>query len=559
MHRAAHRERVDMLQSLRDRDLFGARRTRTRADAQRSLQLRSQMRELAARQRRLERGGAMPFRFAVQFADVAAAGGFSLVIGNPPWVRPHALSQTERLQVRAEFRTMRHAAWKTGALRAGAGVGFAAQADLAVAFVERSVQLLKPDGIMSLLVPAKLWRALAGGGLRAFLRQQTTVLTVRDWSDAPALFDAAVYPSLLVAQRNNAVDNDVIDLAAAVERVGPESNSRGSGAVHLATTAECHAPIHVTVARRHNTARFVVRPDALSLNGDVAAPWLLMPESARSAFQRVHDAGPALGDSSLGRPLLGVKCGCNAAFLVAAHEHDDDTAQIESEQRIGIIERRMLRPVMRGETLHDAHATRRVRTPGKPGTDARIVWTHDSDDRPYRRLPPHASRWLSHWRSRLERRTDGNASTPWWSLFRTASAQCGSPRVVWADIGKTLRAVVLDAGDPTVALNSCYVLRTSCDDDARALHTLLTSPVAGAWFEALAEPARGGFRRYLGWTVATMPIPQHWLSARHTLAEYWKEHADGTARDPFEHSAVVADAFGIPLRHLEPLLRWYRL
>lgn len=545
MHSAMQRERADTLATLRDRDLFGTRRARSRADTVRLLNLRTQSRELATRQRRLESGGALPFRFAAQFADVAAAGGFSLVVGNPPWVRPHALPHAERLQLRAEFRTMRHAAWKVGALRAGAGNGFSAQADLAVAFVERSVQLLAPDGVLGLLLPAKLWRALAGGGLREFLHDHTTLRALHDWSDAPALFDAAVYPSLLVAQRTVAAD-------VAHTRAQSTGNTQPS-------SSPLNPPMHVAVSRKHHIATFSAPSRTLTLDNDPAAPWLLMPDTARRAFHRLRAAGPALGDSPLGRPQLGVKCGCNAAFIVNAHEQDDDVAQIESEHHRGMIERRLLRPVMKGDAVGNESSRDRRNGNAASAADLRIVWTHGPDGKPVSRLPPLATRWLSHWRSQLDRRKDGNASTPWWSLFRTASAQHESPRVVWADIGKQLRAAVLPAGDPTVALNTCYVMRTSSIEDAHALHTLLTSPVAAAWFDALAEPARGGFRRFLGWTVATLPTPENWTTTRCALADFYRARLRDT-RTPahhLEHSAVVADAYGVPLRHLEPLLHWY--
>jgi hypothetical protein len=96
-------------------------------------------------------------------------------------------------------------------------------------------------------------------------------------------------------------------------------------------------------------------------------------------------------------------------------------------------------------------------------------------------------------------------------------------------------------------------------EDAWALEALLSSSVAAAWFEALAEPARGGFHRYLGWTVATLPIPADWPIARVALAELGRRRAQYTAGEPLEQTAVVADAYGIPLRQLEPLLHWYGL
>ena len=520
--RSAHlrHERRVAVQQLRARDLFGERHRPTRQDTERLRELRKRAKEIADHQRRLELGGALPFRFATQFADVAAAGGFPIIVGNPPWVRPHGLPVAERVRLRAEYHSMRHASWRAGAARAGAGTGFAAQADLSTAFIERSVQLLAPNGVIALLVPAKLWRALAGGGIRQWLSAHTRIRAVHDWSDAPALFDAAVYPSLLVAER--------------------------------CAQPYAVAPVQVSVTRLHAPARFTIPSSSLAYGGDAAAPWLLFPSRVLHAFEQLRHAGPALGDSSLGRPMLGVKCGYNAAFLVQATEHEDGTATVVANGRRAVIERQVLRPALRGDGVFP-----REHTLPRHDSSLRILWTHGADGAPLRTLPPGISRWLAHFRPQLEQRKDSKARHPWWTLFRTDAARFESPRVVWADIAKRLRPRVLPAGDPTVPLNSCYVMRTASLDDAHALHTILSSPLAAAWFEALAEPARGGFRRYMGWTVATLPIPADWVAARVALAALGRRRIAGEPVSDQEHLEVVTTAYGISVAAVQPLLRWF--
>jgi hypothetical protein len=551
--------RRELLATLRTRDLFGERRRPSRADDARLAQLRIRQRELTRQHTRLALGDALPFRFASHFADMAATGGFPVVIGNPPWVRPHALPMAERQRLKLEYRTVRDAAWRAGAARAGAATGFAAQADLSAAFIERSVSLLAPGGTLALLVPAKLWRALAGGGVRRLLHEQTDIHQLHDWSDAPALFEAATYPSLIVARRHAAASSAAVGGAATT---GDGTGRRDDGD---------HGPsVSVHVARRRTTERFPVPRRSLPLTDDPAAPWLLLPPDARRAFDRLRAAGPALGDSPLGRPTLGVKCGCNAAFLVHAIEHDgphdEELATVTADTRRGLVERHLLRPALRGDAI-DEHMGHPRRAPSRragarhanaargPG-DLRIIWTHGADGAPLRTLPPRTARWLAHWRPRLEARRDARSRQPWWTLFRTDAAHRETPRLVWADIGRRLRSTVLHAGDPTVPLNSCYVLRTPSLDDAFALHALLTSPLAGAWLDAIAEPARGGFRRFLGWTVAALPVPTPWDGVRHTLATLGRRLATDHAPTPDEHLAVTADAYGVPVRSLAPLLDW---
>ena len=76
-------------------------------------------------------------------------------------------------------------------------------------------------------------------------------------------------------------------------------------------------------------------------------------------------------------------------------------------------------------------------------------------------------------------------------------------------------------------LNTCYVLRCPDERDARALATLLNSRLAAAWLNALAEPARGGYRRYLGWTVGQLPLPRDWTRACAVLASAPRDSDEG--------------------------------
>ncbi|MEO7998298.1 MAG: hypothetical protein ABI852_12690, partial [Gemmatimonadaceae bacterium] len=553
--------RRELLERVRSRDLFGERTPPTRNARARLLQVRTTLKEQQKHRNRLLLGGALPFRFAAHFADLAAEG-FDIVIGNPPWVRPHNLPIAERTRLRAEYQTIRDASWKVGALRAGAGAGFAAQADLAVAFVERGAELLKPSGVLALLLPAKLWRSLAGGGVRKYLADNMHVQVVRDWSDAVAVFDAAVYPSLLVATRSRpihraprALTDVAMDHAipSVVSReISSELNDDSRDDSRHDSRADFVHRIQVSVTRGEHEHAFDIPRHFLSMGADPAAPWLLLPFDARAAFERLRRAGPALGDSPLGRPLLGVKCGLNSAFLVHAVEHDDDTATISCDGRDHTIERTLLRPALRGEAI----ALRSASRPSRTVTDLRILWTHGADGSPMRTLPPRTTRWLARYRSQLEARRDARIKQPWWTLFRTEAARSESARLVWADLGRTLRTTILPPGDPTVPLNSCYVLRATSLTDAHALDVLLTSPIAAAWLDAIAEPARGGWRRFLGWTVAALPVPENWTAARVPLARFWRAQQSATPPSPEEHMAVVAAAYGIPLQTLIPLLNW---
>ncbi len=350
--------RRDLLSAHRGRDLFGDRYRASREERVAASSLREKAAALRTARRRIAGGGALPFTFGVHFADVAARGGFSLVIGNPPWVRLHRIPPLERAVFRRDFAVASAAPWETGAGAAGASPGFAGQIDLAALFVERAVRLTAPGGAIALLVPTKLWRSLAGGGVRRLVAEETSLRRVEDYADATALFDAAVYPSLVVLSRRSATSTECVEVV--VHHRGQES--------------------------------FAWRAAIKSIAFDESpgAPWILLPPDARRVFALIGERGQPLARSAIGRPLLGVKCGCNDAFLVRVEDLREDTAMVTTSDGTRIlIERSMLRPLLRGEHL---------RRWAVSDSDEAILWTHDVLDTPMETLPPLARKWLQRWR-----------------------------------------------------------------------------------------------------------------------------------------------------------------
>lgn len=517
-----HAHRRDLLGAMRGCDLFGARSAPETDARTQATSLRARAAALRAERRRLADGGALPFSFAVHFADAMARAGFDAVIGNPPWVRVHRIPPRERESLRQRYRCFRAGGWESGAARAHAGRGFAAQIDLAALFIERSVRLLRPGAVLALVVPMKLWRSLAGGGVRRLLGEETRIVELEDLTDAPSTFDAAVYPSVLVAERwNGAADETPGEILAS-------SHHYGCGAL-----------------------RWRLPRRMLTFDASAGSPWLVLPPEVRTAFDRLRAAGVALADSFLGRPHLGVKSGFNLAFVVAASGVAGDVTNIVAANgRQGCVETELLRPAIRGEHVRSW----RIDPPNEY-----IVWTHAAGGRPLERLPPHALRWLGPWRRQLSARADARRG-PWWSLFRVEGASGEAPRVVWADLGRSPRATLLTASDPSVPLNSCYVALCRDDEDALALSAILNSPIAEAWLAALAEPARGGYRRFLGWTMSLLPLPVDWRRSRAALAPIAERaiRVDGDSlalRDELLEATLAA----YRLRHsdMAPLLTWF--
>ena len=466
--------------------------------------IKAELKAARRESRRLSEGAALPFSFAARFGDVASTGGFSIVIGNPPWIRTHSLDPQSRVDFRRRYSVFRNAAWMGGSEAASAGRGFGSQVDVAALFVERSLELLREDGVSALIVPSKLWKSLAGGGVRSLLMQRAAVREVHDLTDAPQLFDAAVYPSVLIAGRKD---------------------ERGS-------STETSTVVH----RKRGTMKWCVDTSSMPFDSSPGSPWLLLPPRVRDAFDNLAEAGSPMGQTLFGRPLLGVKTGCNEAFVIP-----------DGDQRACQVERPMLRPLLRGDEVERWSIAE---------TTNRIVWTHSSNGLPCAALPPQTAELLKPFRRQLELRTDAFGKRTWWMLFRTESARSDVPRVVWSDIGRAPRAAVLEAGNLTVPLNSCYVARCPTLCDAHALAAILNSSVAAAWLSVIAEPARGNYRRYMGWTMVILPLPAAWDRARRILAPIAQRAVDGEEPNPDDLLDAVLSAYDLRLSDVGALLEW---
>ncbi len=420
-----------LLEVARSPTLFGGSHGLDRAAKARLGELRALRRRARNRLRALDRAAELPwFHYPAHFADVFARGGFDLVASNPPWVRAEALAPEHRRYLTDRFR------WFRGA-RSGPS-GYAHQPDLSVVFVERAFELLKPGGVAALLLPAKLATTSYATVARGALASRTTLAVAADLrEDSRAGFDATVYPLALIA-------------ALAPPREGHR--------VRLALGA----------------AEPSVPQRTLS-----AAPWVLHPDAARDALERIRGSFPALGERFSCH--LGVKTGLNRVFF-------DPPDEIEPD---------LIRWAVRGRDVR-AFVVR----PGR-----RLLWPCDPSGMPLAILPPRASRYLARHALELRRRADYGGG-PTWSLFR-ARAAAAPFRVVWSDLARRLEAAPLIGanGLRLIPINTCYVVPVHDGSTALRLTAWLNSTWCRAVAAATADPAAGGFARFNARVVSMLPCP----------------------------------------------------
>ncbi|MFT6396517.1 MAG: hypothetical protein ACJAYU_001260, partial [Bradymonadia bacterium] len=252
----------------RGQDLFGNVRALSVAERRKHKGLLAAAEQAEGAVGAAERGElAASFDFNVAFADVVKRGGFDLVVGNPPWVRLSNVPPPERRRLQSVYRWM----------RCESGSSFGVQPDLCVAFVEKSVRLLRPGGVLSLVVPGKLFTAGYGAGFRAGMRRDTTLLRLRDLATGEVVhFSADTFPAVIVARKG----------AEPRIAIRVDDGAGRSGVADVGDVAVDDVP---------------------------GSPWPLLDSKSMEAYRVLSCSAPALKEQFVIR--LGIKTGANSVFV----------------------------------------------------------------------------------------------------------------------------------------------------------------------------------------------------------------------------------------------------
>jgi hypothetical protein len=527
--------RRELEAAARERDLFDERTDAALLAEREREGVRRTLADAEALRTRLRQEGALPFfSFPVHFAD-AADRGFDVILSNPPWLRAHRWPPAMRRLVRVRYDVCRTAGWRRGALLAGAPEAAAAQVDLALLFLERSIGLLAPGGVLGMVLPAKMLRSLYGAGGRRLLLQRARLVALEDHSlDQHSLFRADAFAATIVA-----------------ERPVPDAPPTPPPPVRV-----------LMVRRRVQPLRFAVDAHELPLvPGDPDSPWLLAPPAARLALRRMQRC-PPLGDDGALRVRRGVFTGANDCLLISHADH-----------KLGGLARIRARGAERGGDGHGAAAAAydaivearglapAVRGRGISAWDfeiaSHVVWLHDDDTGAALPPPPRLARYLERHAAALDRRRGAARGAPRGALFRV-TADTLRPKVAWQDLCETLEAVALPArvagpgGEPRplVPLNTVYFIPVSSPPEALVLAAYLNSLPVRTFARAVAERAKDARFRFFAWVIALLPLPGRWRSgdtARRLLALARDAHEAGAISPAAqgELDALVARAYGL--------------
>ncbi len=212
-----------------------------------------------------------PFDWEKEFPVVFQGGGFSVVIGNPPYVRQEVLG---------EFKGYFQKHYKV----------YQGTADLYTYFIERGVSLLRDGGVFSYIVANKWMRANYGQPLRTWLKKQC-IEEIIDFGDLQVFQGATTYPCIIRITKS--APKTSFDVTQVKTLMFPNLNDY--------------------VKENH----YSVNQPALDDDG-----WSLADESTQALLDKLKGTGVPLGEYVHGKIYRGVLTGLNEAFVIDAQTRE---------------------------------------------------------------------------------------------------------------------------------------------------------------------------------------------------------------------------------------------
>ena len=380
------------------------------------------------------------------------ADGFDVVIGNPPYVRGEKIPDKRRL-------------------RATYGDFYRGTADLYTYFFRRGIDLLRPDGVLCFITSNKFMRADYGKPLRTFLRQHAAPRLLLDLGRT-GTFDATVRPCIVLS--------------------GKEARD-----TLQAVTVRGIAGLDVDPAAFMAEHGFAMPARTLADTG-----WSLAPPAWQRVRAKIEAAGQPLGKYVNGKLYRGIVTGLNDAFVIDA---DTRARLIAADPNSA----ELIRPWLRGKDVRRWRPNQANMYAVAIASSANTTWPWSAATREaharaiFKETYPAIHDHVAPFVARLRRRQDKGRF--FWELRSCAYYRAfDQPKIIYPDIGRTMRAV-LDRGGHLTG-NTCYIIPRN---DAYLL-AILNSTLIDFYFRlalpCLDDPFDGGDLRFFNIDMERTPI-----------------------------------------------------
>lgn len=364
------------------------------------------------------------------FLEARPRARFTHIVGNPPYIRWDAIPAPLRASYRERFSS------------------FKQRADLYIAFIERSLELLEPGGQLAFLCPGTWTRNVYGGSIREAFTSQGHLKAIVDFSDVDSFETPAdAYPHFFVFENGTSGATKILSMS------GTETINR-SGSSTLRT--------------------FVPSSSPLLLSRNAAAEKTL--EFARLTFPTIENAGCVI--------RVGSATGCNEVFL-------GPTEKL---------------PVERSRTLPFVNA-RSIQNGKVHWSGTSIVNVFDANGKVVKLADyPRMAAYLRKHKKALQSRAKASTSKTWWrSIDSLHPDWYASPKLLVVDVSASPVIGIDTVG--YCAGSGVYQIK-SMSWPLEDLLVFLSAGVLGLFVQALSAGATTGFHRFQKSQLSAVHIPR---------------------------------------------------
>jgi adenine-specific DNA-methyltransferase len=374
---------------------------------------------------------------------------FEFVVGNPPYVRIEHVPRRVLAEYRATFETTSD------------------RADLYVAFLERGLQLLAPDGVLAYITANRFAKNQYGRAIRSFISNGYRVRYYLNLEHTqPFLSDVSAYPAIVVLDRRRGEPT----------RAGTLASADAQTLKRVRTAALCPGPPPAPI-------------DEFAQWYPNGAPWVSTSGTEQERLERYARGLAPLEDPSTGTRIgIGVATGADRVFVLPALD-----PEIEAELQLPLA---LARDVREGPIRWSGHY---LLNPFSRDDDGALVPLEEH---------PGFARYVSRHEERLRGRHVARGGSPGWyrTIDRVWTRLRSTPKLLIPDIQPAdTTCVALDGGEFYPHHNLYWI--TSEGWDLRALRALLRSALVRTQVRAYSVQMRGGSLRWQAQTLRKLRIP----------------------------------------------------
>ncbi len=404
--------------------------------------------------------GDAAFAWQTEFPEVMQAGGFDVVIGNPPYERIQTM-QAHAPQV-VEFLKAHY--------RSAASGNF----DIYVCFIERGLQLLRRDGHFGYICPNKFFQAEYGRELRKQLVEGRHVRRVVSFGDQQVFPQATTYTCLLLLTKEPQPEGAFVKVddleawqatgEAAAGKIAPASFADDQWNFVLGNGAELFAKLNRQPVRLRDVAE-------------------RLAQGIRTSANPVY----VLDVITLGQKTV--------------------TAFSEQSQREVKLERRIVAPFLQGRDIRRYG----LEPSGKVVILPYRIRAGRADLIPEAELQrsfPLAYDYLHQNKRLLEEREEGRMrGEAWYAYGRMQNVDLMLlPKILVPDIAAFASFAYDIAGDYAFTTGYGITLKPDAPETPNYLLGLLNSRLLDFYLKQISTPLRGGYFRYFTQFIEQLPI-----------------------------------------------------